>query len=183
MATNEKVQLTRGQMERLVEHATAQEQAQASAPPAEQKELPPRQVDMSRVREAEFLRTDWVCTAEFGTTIEQVRDEGYFAHIAARLHAYDHIEVRVDDGTWLAQLLVLECGRNWARTHLLSFHNLTSSDVARTMSVPKVRIEWKGPHLQFCVIRKSDNQILQDKLSSEEAARAWVAAREALQTM
>jgi hypothetical protein len=178
---NEKVQLTRGQMERLVEHAEAQEQAQAAAAPVTRAD-PVRQIDAGRMQAAEFQRHDWVVTAEFGTTIEQVRDEGFFSHVAAKLSAYDHIEVRVDDGTWIAELLVLECGRNWARTYLLSYHSLTTADIARTMSVPKLKIEWKGPHLKFCVIRKSDAMILQDKLPTEEQARSWVAAREAIQT-
>jgi len=172
--------LTRGQMERLVEHASAQVTAEAQATTEKRKE--PRTVNASRFREAEFLRHDWVVTAEFGTTIEEVRDEGYFAHVAARLSPYDEITVRVDDGIWMAKLVVLECGRNWARTAMLHFYKLTTTDIARTMSMPKVNIIWKGPHLKFCVIRASDNSIIAQELGTEDAARSWITSHEAKAT-
>ena len=173
--TDEKVQLTRVQMERLNEQAAVQ--AAAEPKPQEPKKVY-RQVDASRIRQAEFLRQDWVCTAEFGTTIDEVRDEGYFAHKASEFKPYDEITVRVDDGTWMAKLMVLECGRNWARTYMMAFYKLTTSDVSRTMSLPKLKVDFKGPHLKFCVIRIADNQILQDKMDSEEQARAWIVNRE-----
>ena len=176
----EEVKLNRDQMQRLVDQANAQKAAMPDVPQDEKPKAPPVQLSPERIDQAEFRRNLWVATAPFGTTIEQVRDESFFSHVAAKLKPYDHIEVRTDSGEWIAELLVTEAGRNWTRTYLLSHHRLTTSDIARTMSNPTLEVTWKGPHLLFCVIRKSDSAILQDKMPTEEGARAWIRNRESL---
>ena len=183
---NENVKLNRDQMQRLVEHVNEQTAAQsanvqsADVPTEPGRRKDPLQLGAERVTQAEYSRNLWVATAVFGTTIQDVRDEAYFAHVASKLKPYDRIEVRTDDGSWFAELLVTETGRNWARTYLLSLHKLTTSDIARTMSIPTLEVVWKGPHLLFCVIRKSDKEILQDKCTSEAQAYAWIRNRETL---
>ena len=47
---------------------------------------------------AEQMRQDWVVNAEEGTSVQDVLDPSYWAHIAAELQQYDHIEVRLETG-------------------------------------------------------------------------------------
>lgn len=130
------------------------------------------QIDPSRVKLAEIERNEWVCTAEFGTTLEQVLSPGFWAHKARDLRPYDHIEVRVDDGTWIAQLLVKEAGRNWASVLLLQKFDLDTTDISQTRAA-EYKVWWGGPHLKYCVLRISDSARLQEQLT-KEAAKAWM---------
>ena len=130
-------------------------------------------LDPQRMQLVEYGRQDWVATVEEGLTVKQVMDPGFWANTSALMKPYDHIEVRCEDGSWIADLVVLGCDRNWARVHLKHEYKLTSADVSLTQSV-KYSIAWKGPHRQFSVIRLSDQQSIQDKFESKEAASVWL---------
>lgn len=127
-----------------------------------------------RMRLAEVERHDWVNNAEFGATLEDVKEPGYWAHMAKSLTPYDHIEVRVDDSTWLAHLLVLEVGRNWARVMVLNHWRLDGSDVSQTIVQEQFRIDWKGPQHKFAVIRLRDSAMMSKEHRTRELAQDWL---------
>lgn len=135
-------------------------------------------IDPQRIQSAEYLRRDWVCTAEEGTTVADVLDPGYWSHIAGQLTLYDRIEVRIDSGEYLLELLVKKCGRNWAQVALLHHHDLvgkvpTGADVADEFDAV-----FKGPLRKWCVLRKSDGKALEEKLADKAAALAWISSYE-----
>ena len=123
-----------------------------------------------RINLAEFWRQDWVVNAEEGVSVEQVSDPAYWAHVSAKFKPYDHIEVRAEDGAWIATFLVLDCSRTFARLHLLSHHKLTTRDVAQTQTA-KHEVKWKGPQHKHCVIRLADNAIISEGHASADIAR------------
>jgi hypothetical protein len=132
------------------------------------------QLQPERMQLSEYLRNDWVVTAEQGTTPEDIVKPIYFAHKADLMKPYDHIEVRVDDGSWLVELIVLQCERNWVRVKMLAFHELAA--VAEQDAAPSAYDAlWKGPHLKWSVIRKSDQENIKpgfaDKVSAQAAMR------------
>ncbi len=122
---------------------------------------------------AEYERNEWMCTAAYGTTVEDVLLPGYWAHVAPQLKPYDHIEVRVDDGAWLLQLLVVDVSRSWARVHVLAQHMLTTADVSLT-EAERHEVRFKGAHYKYCVIRNSDGAVVKDKFSKKEEAYLWM---------
>jgi hypothetical protein len=127
----------------------------------------------NRAALAEYERQDWVVNAEEGTTIEDVQEPGYWAHVAARMKPYDRIEVRLETGEWIAELVVVAVDRNWARVSLLGTYDLT----VREGSVPsaqKHKVLWKGPQHKFCVIRISDDQLVQGGFTDKDAANVWM---------
>ncbi len=131
-------------------------------------------LDPSRMQLAEYLRNDWVVTAEQGTLPEDIVNTAYFAHMASQMKPYDHLEVRVDDGTWLANLIVLQVERNWVRVKLLSMVDLTTTE--QVEGAPSIySAQWKGPHLKWSVIRSSDQVNVKsgfaDKVGAESAMR------------
>lgn len=131
----------------------------------------------SRCNLVEYERQDWVVTAEQGTDLSDLVDPGFWAHVSARMKPYDHIEVRVDDGSWLVQLLVLDCSRNWAKVYVLAEHHLTTTDVSQSQAA-KHSVEYKGPHKKHCVIRKSDSECVKEGISTKEEAYRWMAEHE-----
>jgi hypothetical protein len=158
--------------------AEAQEKKQPAAP----------QLDGQRFKLAEHERNVHIITTEAGVTRAQILDPAFLAHVAAKLRPYDQIEVRSDDGTIFARLLVLQAERTWATAYVLEWHDLTTKDVALTQSAGAVaagiqlkteeryKVEWKGPHLKGCVVDYGSNppRMVREKEPSKDAAALWL---------
>lgn len=130
-----------------------------------------------RMTLAEQCRQDWVVNAEAGTTVQDVLDPAYWAHMAVQMQPFDRIDVRLETGEWMLQLLVINHGRNWAQVHLLHHYDLAKR--AETMpSAQKHSVEWKGPQLKWCVIRLADSEAVMKELASKQAAAEWLAQHE-----
>jgi hypothetical protein len=121
-----------------------------------------------RMKSAEYERNVWVVNAEHGTIVNDVLEPAYWAHVAQKLRPYDRIEVRVDSGEWLLELMVLGCDRNWARVHVLHRYELGPVE-AELPAAQKHKVEWKGPQLKWCVIRVSDSEIIVRGLDKGQA--------------
>ena len=122
-------------------------------------------------------RFDHKC--EVGTTRETLLDPGYWSHVSERLTPYSKITVRCDDGTFYAELLVLDCGRGWAKLQVLNWWALSTIDVAQSQSSAGKRedydILWKGNNKKHVVIRLSDQQVLYEGGQRKEVAELWLA--------
>ena len=126
-----------------------------------------------RINLAEYVRQDWVVNAEEGQTIGQVMEPSYWAHVSAKFKPYDHVEVRAEDGAWIAELLVLDCSRTWAKMFKISYHALTTSDVSISQAekeAMKHEAVWKGPQHKWVVLRLADNAIISEGHASKEIA-------------
>jgi hypothetical protein len=129
-------------------------------------------IQPQRCQLAEYGRQDWVVTVEEGTTLDQVLEPGFWSMVSVKFKAYDHIEVRSEDGAWFAQLIVLDCSRNWARVYKTAYHALTTKDVSISQTEqPKFYTKFKGPILKWCVIRTSDNEIISKEHINADVAR------------
>ena len=125
----------------------------------------------------EQWRQDWVVSAEASTKIEDVLDPQYWAHMAAQMQQYARVEVLLETGEWMLDLIVLGLGRNWAQVHLLHRHDLERPAEALPAAA-KHTIDWKGPQRKFAVIRISDNQLIQEGFGTRAEAAAWLVAHE-----
>lgn len=126
-----------------------------------------------RIKPAEVLRRDWVVNAEAGTTVEDILRPGYWAHVAAGFAIFDHIEVRIETGEWIVNLIVTESGRNFAKVFLAHKYDLTQTPkLAAPAEAHKV--VWKGTHHKHCVVRLSDDATLESGFDKKDAAEAWL---------
>jgi hypothetical protein len=130
-----------------------------------------------RMHLSEHARRDWVVNAEEGTTIQDVMGPSYWAHKAAELTPYDHIEVRLETGEWMLELVVLGCGRNWARVHVLHKHDLEPIE-AELPAAQKHMVKWKGPELKWCVIRLSDSEVIFKGIADKSTANGQLKSYE-----
>lgn len=122
---------------------------------------------------SEDKRHDWIADVEPGTQVEDVLDPAFWAHTAVGMDPYDHIEVRTQDGTWIAYLIVLFAERNWARVVLDKVIRIEQNTEVPEESV-KNRVEYKGAIHKFSVIRISDSQVLHDGFKTRDDASAWL---------
>lgn len=126
---------------------------------------------------AQHLRNDWVFDAEEGTTVEEIIDPAYWSLVANRISHGDRIDVRLETGEWIAELLVIDKEVNWVRVHLLKLHELVLP--AAAPPVPKQHeVFWRGSHHKFAVRRLSDKEVVQNGFIDKAAAFEWIANRE-----
>jgi hypothetical protein len=145
---------------------------------AEQKKRAPI-ITPQRMRLAEYQRQDWVANVEYGVTLEDIKDPGFWAHMAQHMKPYDHVEVRAEDGAWIAYLIVTGCDRTWARVVVDRVVNLTTKDVALSQhAAAKHEVAFKGPHHKYSVIRLSDRQMVRKGFDTEQEALAWMREHE-----
>lgn len=140
-----------------------------------------RAVMPGRVKLAESARNHWVVTVEQGTTVEDLRRPEFWSLVSKTFRPYDRIEVRSDDGTYFAEYIVLSADRAWAKVHELRVEMLGTQDVSLTAAqmseqLRRYKVEWRGPHLKFCVERKDGEKVerLMEKFDDKADASAWL---------
>ena len=162
-------------------HATMETQAQAKPVIPPQTTAPQRKsmpvLMPERFGLAEDMRHDFVANIPMGVTLEDVLEPSYWAHMAEMMVPLDHIEVRAEDGSWVAFLIVQFCERNYARVVLDRIVKMSPDTEVPVASI-KHRVEWKGPQLKYCVIRVADSQILKREVKTKEEANAWLLEHE-----
>lgn len=153
--------------------------AQAQEAPKPPAVVVATQLDAARFKGAEFQRAQWVVTAHAHNQPEDLLRPDYWAHVAARLGPWHHIEARANDGSWYAEYLVLEAGRAWARVHMLHSWRLTTADVALSQAarMSPYEIVFRGPDGLWSVVRKSDRAIVHQNEQTEGGALDWVNER------
>jgi hypothetical protein len=132
-------------------------------------------LDPQRIGLAEQLRRDWVVNAAAGTTINDVLQPAYWAHCSQEFTVYDRIDVRVETGEWALDLIVMDVGRNYARMFVAHRYTFAEVDVPEIPADPIAhKVEFKGPHLKWVVIRLADGAQVQDRLKTEKEAVEWM---------
>lgn len=126
----------------------------------------------------EHVNANHTITVETGTTPEDLLNPALYANISNRMNAYDHIRVRTDTGEWYAELLVLDCGKNWARVVQLYFIDLRGKETELPDNdvYNKFAVMHRGPHLKWCVIRKEDKEPIKEQCNSKQEAQSWLSS-------
>ena len=150
------------------------DQAEKSKPAA--KPLKDHRLDSGRFELSEYIQHHWQARAEQGVTLEHLKDSAYWANFGHKMAPWDIIIVRTDDGTLWAELLVLACGRAWAKVHVLRHVDLTTADVEQSQvaaaTAAKFQYAWKGSNKKHCIIR-SDGEIMHEGAQTKKDAINW----------
>lgn len=133
-----------------------------------------------RVGLADAKRHDWVVDAEYGVTLEEVLQPSYWSHVAPRMVPGDHIEVRAEDFSWVAYLIVHFAERTYANVVVDRVVTIDKAQDLPAVSI-KHKVEWNGPHHKFAVIRISDSQMLQSGFTTRGLADEWMRNHEKAQ--
>lgn len=133
-------------------------------------------LDPARIKPTDHEVTDYSITVEMGTKVEDVLRPEFLANVAPRLTPYSKIRVRVDDGSWYAELLVLSVGRTWAKCEPLFVLELTASDTDQTQAEHNdgYKVQFRGEHHKWCAVRKEDGAIVKDQMQTKREAEGWL---------
>ena len=130
----------------------------------------------------EYVSQRYDAMVQHGVQPEALLAPEFWAHHAVKLRPMNEIRARSEDGTWIADLVVLDCSRTWAKVHLLALHRLTTKDVSLTQSSEQEVQAFVDSHevrfnqgRKWHVVRKSDRAVIQDQITEKEAAQAWLA--------
>lgn len=118
-----------------------------------------------------------------GVKPESMLVPGFWAHSAVKLTPYNEIRARAEDGTWIADLIVLDCSRTWARVKILHMHQLSSADVAQSQGaevevrafIAAHKVIFRGQH-RFSVVREADRAVIKEGIEQKDQAVQWLEA-------
>jgi len=165
-----RVQVAKQNLARAEEASLATTATQAARVPD------PPILTADRLKGAEFERIVHTAAPAAGHTQEHMLQPAYWAHVAPKLKPWDRVEVRAEDGTYYAELLVLACDRTWARMHVLHWHDLSTQDISITQAADastKFEIAHSA-NLRWHVIRKSDRQVMHKEDQTKQDAELWL---------
>lgn len=137
-----------------------------------------QQLGPGLLAETEFKITNWVADVPASTTINDMIRPDYWALHASKFTPWDRIQIRASDMSWLAEVVVLDCSRTWAKVRFLNMFELSdmapvisSDDIADALKLYEVR--HRGPR-KWSVIRLSDAEVMVDDINTREVADAWL---------
>lgn len=148
-------------------------QAQTQVP---EKKRAMEAMNLTRMRQAEFVRTDYVLIAHATNTPEDIVRPEYYAHVSDKMKARDRLTVWADNMTWMAELVVLEVGRGWARVHPLSLTEFGTSASIKGLTIERdgYRVTHRGEFSQWSVIRMADSEVVSEGHGSQGGAVDWL---------
>lgn len=124
------------------------------------------------LKEAEYVRHVFRATVPNDTTINDVLKPDFWAHVAAKLHNTDIIEVCPEDESWFAQLIVRSASRLHAKCAVLR-HQSFNADKKTAEPEGPFSIKHNGPKAKWCVIRRVDKALVKEGFASKEEAAKW----------
>lgn len=153
-------------------------EAPKTEPPKVAPQAPPvptkvQAISESRYKLAEHRNNRQSVIPEHGTPFENLLRPEFWAHVARKFTPGDIIEAHAEDGSYFAEMYVIDCGPNWARTGV---HKLSRFDEAVTEpgADNAFKVEWAGRFSKWRVVRSSDLNVMKDGLPSKDAANLWL---------
>ncbi len=123
----------------------------------------------SRMKQAEFTRVIYSVTCESGTTVDQLLESSYWAHVGQMFKPGDRIEVMPDDRSFFVELMVMAAGRLYADMTLLRSTDLEPPKAVEG-GVP-YEVEYAGDHVKFRV--RQGKLVLKENFQSKAQAIKW----------
>lgn len=153
-------------------------QARVEAAPVSQGSAPlkgPVILANARMKEFQYENNNHAVTVESTTKYSDLFDPIFWSSVAPQLRMYDEISVRVDDGAWYAKLLVVQCGPAHAFVTELMHKQLRDEAeiIEQSGFTDKYDIRLLGPYRKWCVIRKADKAVIQEKMPDQGSALRW----------
>jgi len=133
----------------------------------------------TRIKLAEFDRSTYAINPPAGSEFEEVLDPRYWAHLAGQLRVGDVLEVKPDDMSWWALLLVTQVGLVQANVAvLIGPVQIDGADVAPDPELEDHVLRFAGGRMRWCVLRVSDREYVFSGGTRDEAV-AWMESRAA----
>jgi hypothetical protein len=97
----------------------------------------------------------------------------FWSIVAPRIGRDDIIEVRTEDQRFFAELYVIDSNQQGLSVVEMRYKDLQGK-IPELAADTGYIAKWKGPQLKWCVIRDSDDVVMQKQLVSKAAAHTWI---------
>lgn len=121
------------------------------------------------IQGGDFVRTVWCITPDAGTTIEDIMNPEFYAHVVRSIKIGDKLEAIPDDSVWYAELLVMDIGPGFAKVALLRHVELEAIDPRDELA--GMTIEFAGRKQKYRVLR--GGKVLEKGFPTQSKAREW----------
>lgn len=111
-----------------------------------------------------------------GATLEDVLKPIFWAHVAKQMHRRDRLEVHAYNGTWAADLLVLDCADLMAKVAVLHKYDLQTAAGAVPLPEPPQNT-YKYDFTKAAgwrVIRIEDGEVMFKGSKTKDEATLWI---------
>jgi hypothetical protein len=134
-----------------------------------------RPVNLSDMSERDHVHRVWVITALTGTEKSDLLDPALWIHAAYNLREGDHVEVRAQDGTWHAEMIVRNVDRGAVKVGFLNYVDFNEHG-AEDGDIGDRDVRWCNAKSKFGVFRKDDGALVRDGFVTANDAKAWAIA-------
>ncbi len=124
---------------------------------------------------ADHKRNVWFATVEERVNPEDVLAPSFWRHVAGNMRPYDEIVIACDSCEWRKHLLVVDVWHANAKVIELSHHDMKGDEETTNMEAVELRVQWRGPQLKWCVVRK-DGVVVKGNLPDKGVAFENLAA-------
>jgi len=123
-----------------------------------------------QMRLTESVVLDYFITVEPTVTQADLLRSDFWMHVANRFKPFTRLRVAAEDGSYYAEYIVLSAGRNWASVFEIGFYNLHENAAKAGEATKEFDVLWKGPINKYCIVRLSDNELIQKGIEQKDAA-------------
>lgn len=132
-------------------------------------------LDRARFHLAEHHRQDYVAIIPQGMQPQDLENASYWSVVSNICRPFGRIEARAEDGSWIAELVITEVGRQFVRVKILQLYTLSAVEPAgEETGDQNYEVLWRGQHHKFCVKRLADNEIVHTGEATKDGARGWL---------
>lgn len=132
------------------------------------------QLAINRLQQAEYQRTVYRVVPELNTPYEELFDPQYWAHVSAKFRPGDRIEVEAEDGSYYAELRVMDAGTLYAKVAELRKVDFDDNVVVGdSPAMSGYEVKWRGPIMKWSVLRGKDS--IREGEQTKGAAHSWLA--------
>ncbi|KKM04207.1 hypothetical protein LCGC14_1766540, partial [marine sediment metagenome] len=126
-----------------------------------------------RLKQTSAAHKDHFADIPAGVDFKTALQPSFWAHHVRDLRPLDTIEMFCEDGSWEALCRVMYVGE--AEANLKKVYYVEHGATEEVSASEAYEVKWKGPGAQFCVVRKEDGKVIQDKLYPKDKAQAYLA--------
>ena len=124
------------------------------------------------INEVKFAEHDiikFVAYPVHGETLEDVLESGYWSYVAERFTPMvTEIRVIAEDSSWMADLLVMSCERNWANVRVLNHYDFSKEKKAAKKS-SEFKVEFVPAH-KWRFKNKASGEVIQKGFQTKDEA-------------
>lgn len=129
---------------------------------------------------SEHVGNSYACNVPKDFDFAKILEPSYWVHVAEMLRVWDRIEIRPDDDVYIAELIVVEVGREMTDHgpgRYFAKVALRAKDSLKGVAYKDLKVEWSGPGSKYRVLDGAN--ILKTGFAKKKEAEAWVEQQKA----